>query len=153
MATPIHVVLQEDVDNLGVGGDVVRVRPGFARNFLIPRGLAVAATKGNLARVADLKRASALRAQQVLDEAKALKVKLEATSVKLEKAVGEDNKMYGSVTSKDIELAYAAIGLHVDRKKISLGDPIKVLGLTEVKVRLHHDVEATLRVEVVKAAS
>jgi large subunit ribosomal protein L9 len=150
MATQISVVLQKDVDNLGVGGDVVRVRPGYARNYLIPRGLALPATKGNLSRVEALKQAALARLSEVLEEARALKGRVEKVSVKIERAVGEDNKMYGSVTTKDIEEAYGAVGIEIDRKKISLGDPIKVLGLTEVKIRLHREVEATLRVEVVK---
>lgn len=152
MASQIRVVLQQDVDNLGVGGEVVQVRPGFARNYLIPRGLAMPATKGNLARVEDLKRQAATRAAEALEAAKQLKGKLEAISVKLERAVGEEAKMYGSVTGKDIEEAYAAQGLVIDRRKVQLAEPIKGLGLSEVKVKLHHDVTATLRVEVVKAS-
>lgn len=151
MATQISVVLQKDVDNLGVGGDVVRVRPGYARNYLIPRGLALPATSGNLSRVDALKKAALARATEVLEGARALKGKLEKVSVKIERAVGDDNKMYGSVTTKDIEEAYLAVGIEIDRKKISLGDPIKQLGLSEVKIRLHREVDATLRVEVVKA--
>lgn len=153
MANQIRVVLQQDVDNLGIGGDVVQVRPGFARNYLIPRGLAMPATSGNLARVEDLKKQAAARVAEVLEAAKQLKVKLEGTSAKLERSVGEESKMYGSVTAKDIEEAYKALGIQIDRKKIELPEPIKQLGLTEVTVRLHHDVSATLRVEVVKASS
>jgi len=152
MATQIRVVLQQDVDNLGAGGEVVTVRPGYARNYLIPRGLAMPATKGNLARVEDLKRQAAARAAEALDGAKQLKTKLEAISVKLERAVGEESRMYGSVTPKDIEAAYAAQGLVIDRRKILLDDPIKELGLSEVKVKLHQDVTATLRVEVIKGS-
>lgn len=151
MASPIRVVLQEDVDNLGVGGEVVRVRPGYARNFLIPRGFALPATAGNLARVEELKKRAAEKAALVLKAAQDLKAKLEATSVKLERAVGGDGKMYGSVTAKDIEAAYEAIGLSIDRRKVELAEPIKSLGLSDVKVKLHHDVTASLRVEVVKA--
>jgi large subunit ribosomal protein L9 len=150
MATQISVVLQKDVDNLGVGGDVVRVRPGYARNYLIPRGLALPATKGNLSRVEALKQAALARLSEVLEDARTLKGRLEKVSVKIERAVGEDNKMYGSVTTKDIEEAYQAVGIEIDRKKISLGEPIKTLGLSEVKIRLHREVEASLRVEVVK---
>jgi large subunit ribosomal protein L9 len=150
MATQISVVLQKDVDNLGVGGDVVRVRPGYARNYLIPRGLALPATSGNLSRVEALKQAALARLSEVLEEARVLKGKLEKVSVKIERAVGEDNKMYGSVTTKDIEEAYQAVGIEIDRKKISLGEPIKTLGLSEVKIRLHREVDASLRVEVVK---
>jgi large subunit ribosomal protein L9 len=150
MGRPIRVVLQESVANLGTSGDVVRVRPGFARNFLIPRGLAAPATPANLARIDEIKRQASARFERELDEAKTIAVELERTSVKLERAVGDERKMYGSVTRRDIEEAYAAAGLAVDRKKIELREPIKELGLHEVKVRLHGGVEATLRVEVIK---
>ncbi len=152
MASAIRVVLQDDVANLGTSGDVVRVRPGYARNYLIPRGLAAPATEANLARVEELKRKADERAQQRLAAAQELRAKLEAASVKLERSVGEENKMYGSVTVKDIEEAYAAIGIEVDRRKVTLPDPIKSLGLHEVPVKLHPEVSAQLRVEVVKKA-
>jgi large subunit ribosomal protein L9 len=129
----------------------VRVRPGFARNYLIPRGLAVPATKGNLARIDELKRIALRHTQQKVDDAKALKQKLESVSVKIERAVGEEGKMYGSVTAKDIEDAYVAQGLRFDRKKLELADPIRQLGLSEVKIKVHADIVATLRVEVIKA--
>jgi len=119
---------------------------------LIPRGLAVPATKGNLARIDELKRIAARHSQQKLDDANALKQRLEAVSVKITRAAGEEGKMYGSVTAKDIEEAYAAQGLEFDRKKLELDEPIRQLGLSEVKVKLHKDVTATLRVEVVKAS-
>ncbi len=150
MATPIKVVLQDDVPSLGTSGDVVRVRPGYARNFLIPRGLAAPATQVNLARVEDLRRQAAERAAQRMTDAQAARVKLEATSVKLERAVGEENKMYGSVTAKDIEEAFAAVGIELDRRKLVLEEPIKTLGLHEVPLKLHAEVSASLRVEVVK---
>ncbi len=152
MASTVTVILQQDVESLGSGGQAVRVRPGFARNFLIPRGLAVPATKGNLARIDELKRIAARHSQQKLDDANALKQRLEAVSVKITRAAGEEGKMYGSVTAKDIEEAYAAQGLEFDRKKLELDEPIRQLGLSEVKVKLHKDVTATLRVEVVKAS-
>lgn len=151
MANQISVVLQKDVENVGNGGEVVRVKPGFARNYLIPRGLAMPATVGNLAQIEDLKRQAEARAAEILKEAQELKAKLEATSAKLERSVGEESKMYGSVTAKDIEEAYKALGMTIDRRKVTIAEPIKSLGLFDVKVRLHHDVEANLRVEVVKA--
>lgn len=150
MATGIKVVLQDEVINLGNGGDVVKVRPGFARNYLIPRGLAAPATTGNLARIGELKRKAAQSAENVLQAAKDLAKKLEATSVKLERAVGEENKMYGSVTAKDVAEAYLEKGLEIDRRKIHLPDPIRRLGLSEVPVKLHAQVTVSLRVEVVK---
>ena len=151
MASTIKVILKKGVESLGAGGDTVRVRPGFARNYLIPRGLAVMATEGNLARVDELRRVARHHAEQELGQAKALKEKLEAQSVKIERAAGDDGKMYGSVTSKDIAEAFAAQRLEFDRRKLDLPEPIRQLGLTEVKVKLHADVNAVLRVEVVKA--
>ena len=152
MATQIHVVLQQDVQNLGKSGDLVRVRPGYARNFLIPRGLAMPATAGNVARIEDLRQRARARAAKELVQAQETAKKLESLSVKIARAVGEENKMYGSVTSKDVEEAFAAIGVEIDRKKISLAEPIKTLGLSEVPIKLHHDVTAKLRVEVVKGS-
>ena len=146
MANPIRVVLHDDVPHLGSSGDVVRVRPGHARNYLFPLGLAVPATAQNMSRVGDLKRQAAHRAERVLEEARQLAQKLEATAVKLERAVGDENKMYGSVTSRDIEEAFAQAGVEVDRRKVDLAEPIKQLGLHEVPVRLHPDVTARLRV-------
>ena len=117
---------------------------------MIPRGWALPASKGNLARVEEFKRIASARATQALEDAKSLKSKLESTSVKLERAVGEDAKMYGSVTAKDIEAAYADAGITIDRKKIILGEAIRALGLSDVKLKIHPEVEAMLRVEVVK---
>jgi large subunit ribosomal protein L9 len=154
MASVIRVVLEQDVDHLGTSGDVVRVRPGYARNFLIPRGLAVPATAQNLARVDQLRREATARAEQDLSKAREQKKKLEADSVRIERAVGEENKMYGSVTAKDIEEAFLTQrSVDIDRKKLELGEPIKALGLHEVRIKLHRDVQAVLRVEVVKASS
>lgn len=152
MATPIKVVLSEDVENLGSSGDVVRVRPGYARNFLIPRGLAVPATPSNLARVDDLKRAAAGRAQKELAGAEEIAKKIGSVSVKIARAVGEENKMYGSVTTRDIEEAFAQAGVEIDRRKLALAEPIKVLGLHEVMLKLHPKVSVAIKVEVVKEA-
>lgn len=153
MATMIQVVLQRDMDNLGKSGDVVRVRPGYARNFLIPRGLAMPATPGNVARIEEIKRKSAEVAEKALAEAEEIAKKLEAVSVKIARAVGEENKMYGSVTSRDIEDAFRAVGVSVDRKQIHLPEPLKELGLAEVPVKLHPKVTAKLRVEIVKGVA
>jgi large subunit ribosomal protein L9 len=150
MATPIQVVLQREVHNLGESGDVVRVRPGYARNFLYPRSLALPATSGNLARVEEFKRLASVRHETARKQAKSIADQLAAVSVKITRAVGEENKMYGSVTAKDIEAAYAERGITIDRKMMDLKDPIRTLGLTEVSIRLHAEVTAVLRVEVVK---
>jgi large subunit ribosomal protein L9 len=150
MATQIKVLLKNDVPSLGAGGEVVRVRPGFARNFLLPRGLAVPATAGNLARVDDLKRQVAAQTKQELEVANALAAQISAASASIERAIGEEGKMYGSVTTKDIEDAFAKAGVKLDRKKIVLAEPIKTIGTFEVPMKLHASVTATLKVTVTK---
>lgn len=152
MATPIKVVLQQDVEALGQGGDVVRVRPGFARNYLIPRGLAVVASSANLARLEELKKAALAAAAKRLAEAKQVAQAIESVSVKIERSVGDEGRMYGSVTARDIEEAFAAAGQIIDRKKIVLPEPLKQLGATTVPLKLHTAVTAQLKVEVVKKA-
>jgi large subunit ribosomal protein L9 len=152
MASPIKVVLQENVDNLGESGDVVRVRPGYARNYLIPRGLAAPATTASLARVDELKKLAKAKSEKELAAAEELGKRVSGASVKLARAVGEENKMYGSVTSRDIEEAYASQGIELDRKRILLSEPLKTLGLHEVRVRLHPQVTVMAKVEVVKEA-
>jgi large subunit ribosomal protein L9 len=150
MATQIKVLLKNDVPSLGTGGEIVRVRPGFARNFLLPRGLAVPATAGNLARVDDLRRQVASQAKQELEQANAAAAQIAGASVSIARAVGDEGKMYGSVTTKDIEDAFAAAGVKLDRKKITLADPIKTIGNFEVPIKLHASVTATLKVTVTK---
>ncbi|HMA94315.1 MAG TPA: 50S ribosomal protein L9 [Polyangiaceae bacterium] len=152
MATPIKVVLQQDVESVGLGGDVIRVRPGFARNFLIPRGLAVVASSANLALLEELKKAALAAAARRLAEAKQAATGIETVSVKIERSVGDEGRMYGSVTARDIEEAFAAAGQTIDRKKIVLPEPIKQLGVTTVPLKLHAAVTAQLKVEVVKKA-
>ncbi|HYP97936.1 MAG TPA: 50S ribosomal protein L9 [Polyangiaceae bacterium] len=150
MATNMHVLLQADVDNLGTGGEVVKVRPGFARNYLLPRGLAVPATTSNLARVEELKKAAAARKSEETAAAQELAKKLEGSSVKIARSFGEEGKMYGSVTSKDIAEAFEKNGLSFDRKNIQLAEPLKTLGTFDVPVKLHSTVSINLKVEVVK---
>jgi large subunit ribosomal protein L9 len=157
MASVIRVVLQQDVDNLGASGDVVRVRPGYARNFLVPRGLALPATESTVARVDELKRLAGVRAEKDLAAAQEARAQIEGVEIKIQRAVGrtagdgDENKMYGSVTAKDIAEAYAARGIKLDKKKIQLKEPIKQLGPAAVTIKLHSKLIATLKVEVVKA--
>lgn len=150
MATNMQVLLQADVDNLGTGGEVVKVRPGFARNYLLPRGLAVPATTSNLARVEELKKAAAARKSEEVAAAQELAKKLEGSSVKIARSFGEEGKMYGSVTSKDIAEAFEKSGLSFDRKNIQLPEPLKTAGTFDVPVKLHSTVSINLKVEVVK---
>jgi large subunit ribosomal protein L9 len=150
MATQIKVLLKNDVPSLGAGGEVVRVRPGFARNFLLPRGLAVPATAGNISRIEDIRRQVAAQAKLELEQANTLATQLSGVSVTITRAVGDEGKMYGSVTAKDIEDAFAAVGTKIDRKKLVLKDAIKALGTFEVPIKLHGSVTATLKVTVAK---
>ena len=150
MATNVKVLLKTNVDNLGSGGDVVKVRPGFARNFLLPRDFAVPATAGNLQRVEELKRTAAQQAQEELSKAKEFEVRLGAVSLQIERAAGDEDRMWGSVTSRDIAEAFERVGIELDRRKIHLPEPIKHFGPAEFTIRLHHDVNASLKIDVVK---
>jgi large subunit ribosomal protein L9 len=146
----MQVILRDDMDNLGKSGEVVNVKPGYARNYLLPRGLAVKATAGDIARVEHEKRVIAARAAKLSKAAQAEADKLSAATVSIARAVGEEDKLYGSVTSRDIAEALRAQGLTVDAKKIHLPDPIKTLGMTEVSVKVASGVAATVKVWVVK---
>jgi large subunit ribosomal protein L9 len=150
VASNVKVLLENDVENLGTGGEVVRVRSGFARNFLLPRGLAVIATPGSLKRVDELKRAAAVRKQAEHAAAEELGKKISGVKVTIERAVGEEGKMYGSVTTRDIEEAFTKAGVAVDKRKIDLAEPIKQLGSFEVPLRLSASLTTNLKVEVVK---
>ncbi len=151
MATHIHVVLSEDFQNLGKSGDLVKVRPGFARNYLLPRGLAMTATEGNVARIEHAKRVAEARAIKSKAEASDLQGKLENLKVTIQRPVGEGDKLYGSVTTRDIEEALAAQGFVVDRRRI-VSDALRTLGTHPVQVRLAPSVTATIQVEVARKA-
>ena len=147
MANYIRVVLTEELPNVGKSGELVRVRPGYARNFLIPRGLAVGATEENVARIEHEKRVAESRAAKTKKAAEELSNKLAGVKVTILKPVGEGDRLYGSVTSRDIEEALAAQGFVVDRRRISV-DTIKALGSYQVPVRLATSVTANIEVTV-----
>jgi large subunit ribosomal protein L9 len=148
MAKALNVVLQKDVAHLGKGGDVVKVSPGYARNFLLPQGLALPASEGNVARFEHLKRVAAERAAKARAEAGAEAQKLSAVEVTINAKAGSEGKLYGSVTTKDVESALRAKGFEVDRKKLSM-EPIRAVGTHEVIARLAPEVTATFKVNVV----
>jgi large subunit ribosomal protein L9 len=150
MAATIQLVLQHDVDNVGKSGDLVKVRPGYARNFLLPRSLAVPATRAQVNRITHEKAVALSKSEKLKKESRDLAVKLSALTIKLSHAVGDDGKLFGSVTTKEIEAAIKAQGFDVDRKKMQLAEPIKALGSYEIPLKLVSDVIATLKVEVVK---
>jgi large subunit ribosomal protein L9 len=150
MAATIQLVLQNDVENVGKSGDLVKVRPGYARNYLLPRSLAVPATSAQVNRITHEKAVALAKSEKLKKESTELATKLSALTIKLAQAVGDDGKLFGSVTTKDIEAAVKALGFVVDRKKMHLAEPIKALGSYEVPLKLVSDVVATLKVEVVK---
>ena len=150
MATTLQVVLQSNVDKVGESGELVKVRPGFARNYLIPRGLAVPATTAAVNRITHEKAVAVAKADKTKKEMQAFAEKINALKLTLSRSVGEDDKMFGSVTTKEIENAAKAAGITIDRKKMQLAEPLKALGSFEIPVRLMADVTATLHVEVVK---
>lgn len=152
MAAHIQVVLQQDIPTLGKSGEVVKVRPGFARNYLIPRQLAMPATARNVAKLEHDKAIAAARAAKLKAEAVVAAEKISGTSVSIARKVGEGERLFGSVTTKDIAEALAAKGIEIDRKKIELEEPLKALGSFEVPARLVGDVEAIIKVEVVPEA-
>ena len=149
MAHHINVVLTEDLTNLGKSGELVRVRPGYARNYLIPRGLAISATAENVARIEHEKRVVEVRVAKQRGEAEQLSDKLKSVKITIERPVGEGDRLYGSVTSRDIEEALAAQGFAVDRRRIQT-EAIKSLGTHTVTIRLATSVSANVEVNVVK---
>ncbi len=151
MPATIQVILQSDVHNVGKSGELVKVRPGFARNYLLPRALAVPATSAQVNRLNHERAVALARAEKNKKEAQELAAKINGLQVKIARPVGEEDRLFGSVTAKDIENAVHAAGLEsFDRKKMHLAEAIKALGTYELPVKLVGDVTATLKVEVVK---
>lgn len=148
MATNIQVVLKDDVVNLGKSGELVRVKPGYARNYLIPRGLAAVATRSNIAQVEHEKKVAIARAAKLKGDAEAIAKRLEGAVVEIAVQVGEEGKLFGSVGTKDIAEALKKKGHEVDRKRIQLHEPIKTIGERELEVRLGYDVATKIKVIV-----
>ena len=142
----IEVILKEHVEHLGERGDVVKVAPGYARNYLLPRKLALAVTAGNKKQIEHEKKAAAAKAAEERAVAQALATRFAQTEVSFTRRAGDNSQLFGSVTSADIAEALAAQGFEVDRRKIQLADPIKAVGEYAVPVRLHRDVTAQVKV-------
>jgi large subunit ribosomal protein L9 len=149
----IEVILREHVENLGRRGEIVKVADGYARNFLLPRKLALAVTDENK-RVIERERTKAeAKEADELKEAQALATRLALVEITIERRVGEHDTLYGSVTSADIADALAARELPIDRRKIQLGEPLKTLGEHTVQVKLHRDVTAPVKVTIAPQAT
>jgi large subunit ribosomal protein L9 len=148
----MKLILTQEVGGLGAPGDIVEVKDGYGRNFLIPRGFAIRWTKGGERTVDSIKAARSSREVRDLDHAQQIKAQLESTAVTLPVRAGEGGRLFGAVTVNDIATAIAAAvagGAHVDKRKIILGNPIKSLGTHEVTVKVHDDVDATVALNVV----
>jgi large subunit ribosomal protein L9 len=144
----VQVILSEDVPNLGRTGDVVKVRAGYARNFLLPRRLAVEASTRNLQAFEHEKRIALARRERQKTQALSLKERVEALTLVIQANAGEEGKLFGSVTNIDIERALREKGFAIDRRKIILPEPIKQLGEVTVPVKLEAEVEASLKLQV-----
>jgi large subunit ribosomal protein L9 len=144
----MKVILKEDVDNLGDMGNIVDVKNGYGRNFLIPRDLAVEANTNNIKQLEHQKKLLQSKVNKAKLEGEELAGKISSISISIEVKSGEEGKLFGSVTSKDIAEAIAAQGIEIDKRKIALQEPIKRLGEYEVPVKVRQDVIATVKLEV-----
>ena len=146
----MEVILREDIEKLGARGQVVKVAPGYARNFLLPKRMAVAATEANKKIVEQERQAHLRKEAKVQGEAQDLAKIMTGATVRIAQKAGENDQLFGSVTSKDIAEALAAQNYNIDRRRIQLEEPIRQLGEYKVTVRLHKDVPVEITVVVAK---
>ena len=146
----MKIVLRSDVESLGQKGDLLEVADGYARNFLVPRGLAIVAGKGVVRQAEGMRRARTVRDQRERQGAQATAQQLSSRTVSITARAGEGGKLFGSITTTDVaDAVQAQTGVDLDRRKLHLEEPIKSLGVHEITIRLHPEVEATLTVDVV----
>ncbi len=149
----MKVILREDIEKLGKCGEVIEVKSGYGRNYLIARNLAVPATKGNLKAIDEIRNQKLLRDKKNMKEAERIKARIEKASIMAEVNVGEEEKVFGSVTASIISELLAKEGVTIDRRNIVLEEPIKSLGVFTVPVKIATDVVASLKLWVVKKSS
>ena len=147
----MKLILTQEVGGLGAPGDIVEVKDGYGRNYLIPRGFAIRWTKGGERTIESIKAARASREVRDAEHARESKAKLERTTFQLPVRAGQGGRLFGAVTVNDIATAITAAGAEVDKRKILVGNPIKSLGSHQVTVKVHDDVEATVNLNVVPA--
>jgi large subunit ribosomal protein L9 len=146
----MKVILTQDITGLGSIGDLITVKDGFGRNYLVPQGKALQATSQNMKKLEHQKRQIREKIDKAKREAERLAARIESVSCTVAKAVGEEDKLFGSVTGMDIEASLKLEGVEIDRKKINLLEPIKSLGIYNIPIKLHPEVTATLKLWVVK---
>ncbi len=147
----MQVILKENIETLGRIGDIVKVAPGYARNYLLPKGLAVEATEKNAKALEHVKRQMAYKKDKALESARNLAAKLGGLSIELLHKAGEEGKLFGSVTNMEIAAFLKEKGFDIDRKTIHLAEPIKQVGEFDVPVKIHPEVSASLKVKVTAA--
>ncbi|RME65025.1 MAG: 50S ribosomal protein L9 [Nitrospirae bacterium] len=147
----MKVILKEDVSGVGLMGEIVTVKDGFARNYLIPKGLAVEANERNIRQLEHHKRVIAQKVKKLKNQAQSLAEKLSQSILEIKAKAGEGDKIFGSITTIDIEKALREKGFDIDRKRIVLDEPIRRLGEYTVRVRVHPEITADLTVQVLKA--
>jgi len=147
----MKVILKENIEHLGQIGDVVKVAPGYSRNYLLPKGLAIEATEKNAKALEHTKRQLAYKKNKTLESAKNLVARLEALTVELTHQAGEEGKLFGSVTNMEIAAFLKDKGIEIDRKKIMLAEPIKQLGEYSVAIKIHPEIAASIKVKVAAA--
>ncbi len=146
----MEIILRQAVENLGKPGDVVKVKPGYGRNYLLPHGLAYEATPGNLKRIQQERDRLDAAENERRGAAQGIAEKLEQVSLTFSARVGDEGKLFGSVTAADVAQQLEAQGFHIEKRQIDLHEPIKALGVYRVPVRLHADVKPEVRVWVIK---
>ncbi len=144
----MNIILKENVDSLGIIGEQVSVKPGYARNYLVPKGLAIVADSASVKELEHQKRQLARKLEKVTKDAEAIKARIEKVACEFTQRAGEEGKLFGSVTSMDIEAKLTAAGIEIDRKKIQLPEAIKTLGEHTVSVKLDAGVVAQVKVLV-----
>lgn len=144
----MEIILIKDLENLGLAGQVLNVAPGYARNYLLPSGVAMLATEGNLKMLAKKRAEYEARAKAEKDQASALKDKIAQIKLTFTRKAGEKGKLYGAVTTMDIAEALAAEGFNIERKRLRLSEPLKSVGDFEVPVRLHADITGLFKVQI-----
>jgi len=145
----MQVILKEDVHNLGKAGELVKVKPGFGRNFLIPQGKAIVATAANVKQIEHEKKIIAAKQAQLGKDAQAMADRLASVEVQIERQVGEEDKLFGSVTSRDIESALKDKGVTIDHRKVHMPEPIKTIGYHTVEIKLGTGITGKIKVVVV----
>jgi large subunit ribosomal protein L9 len=148
----MRIVLRDDVDNLGRKGDLVDVADGYARNFLVPKGLAIKATPGAQKQADAMRRSRDAQELRTREAADAFAQRLAGATIEVKARAGEGGRLFGSVTSSDIaDAVQAQLGIEIDRRRLDLDEPLKELGAVDVRLRIHADVDATIHVAVVAA--